>query len=222
MILYLIRHAESENNARDPTLRVEDPGITQLGRQQANCLAQWAAKQSFDRLITSPFLRTLQTTAAVVHQKPQRVFIWHNVFERGGCYRGYFPEDLEGASGMGRSEIASQLPDAEIDSSITESGWWGERTPETDQQAEKRAEEVVARLLSGFGNSDVAIALITHADLKRLMLKSMLSGQVDAAKLGPLRNTGVTRLNFIQGAWQLDWFNSVTHLSSDHVTGNES
>ena len=38
MQLYLIRHAESENNARPEHDRVEDPSITTLGRRQAELM----------------------------------------------------------------------------------------------------------------------------------------------------------------------------------------
>ena len=37
MELYLIRHAQSQNNALPEEQRVEDPGLTELGNQQADC-----------------------------------------------------------------------------------------------------------------------------------------------------------------------------------------
>ncbi len=85
MQLYLIRHAESENNARPGHLRVEDPAITATGQLQAKHLAQWLTTLRFDLLVTSPFLRTLQTTRAVLEQSRCTTEIWHDVFERGGA-----------------------------------------------------------------------------------------------------------------------------------------
>ena len=41
--LYLIRHGQSENNARPEHLRVEDAELTDLGHQQAEQLAPWIA-----------------------------------------------------------------------------------------------------------------------------------------------------------------------------------
>ena len=38
MRLYLIRHAQSENNARPEHERVEDPGLTELGARQIDHL----------------------------------------------------------------------------------------------------------------------------------------------------------------------------------------
>ena len=105
MQLYLIRHAESENNARPGHLRVEDPAITAVGRLQAQQLANWTRTLKIDALITSPFLRTLQTTQAVLDAEALPVSVWHTVFERGGCYRGYGDDACEGGPGLGRSEI---------------------------------------------------------------------------------------------------------------------
>ena len=92
MQLYLIRHAESENNAKPERLRVEDPPISSLGRQQAKCLGQWVRTLSVDILITSPFLRTLETTREVVNGATHHVHVWHDLFEQGGCYRGHGPD----------------------------------------------------------------------------------------------------------------------------------
>lgn len=235
MHLYLIRHAESQNNALPTFRRVEDPGITARGRLQAEGLAQWMQTLSVDTLITSPFLRTLQTTQAVLKARPQPLQIWDDVFERGGCYRGYDPDKIKSAPGLGRREISELiLPDAtelSIDNSITEKGWWDGRQPESDEQCDLRAKSVVSKFVAKFGRTDQAVILITHADFIRAMLRHMLAGVIDADLLGRLRNTGVTRLNYSPGpatdapnardTWQLDWLNSVSHLPSRLVTGNE-
>jgi 2,3-bisphosphoglycerate-dependent phosphoglycerate mutase len=52
MQLYLIRHAESTNNAKPPRQRVEDPPITELGESQATHLAKWTSTTEIDTLIT--------------------------------------------------------------------------------------------------------------------------------------------------------------------------
>ena len=101
MQLYLIRHAESVNNSVPTYQRQEDPPITNVGRLQAQCLGNWIKTLSFDVLITSPFLRTLQTTQAVLDAKKTDVHVWNNVFERGGCYSGYSEETVQAESGLG-------------------------------------------------------------------------------------------------------------------------
>ncbi len=226
MQLFLIRHAESENNARPPELRVEDPGITALGRSQAECLASWLTTIKIDTLLTSPFLRTLQTTRYVTDATDSPVSVWHDVYERGGCFRGYGPDATEGGIGLGRSEVARQVitdvSRCTIDDSIDETGWWGGKLKETDEAATTRAICVVRRLAETFADSGRTVVAIIHADFKRELLTQMLSPSADPTSFGALRNAGISKLNFDGRRWQLDWFNSVTHLPNDLITGNES
>lgn len=225
MQLYLVRHAESENNAKPPHQRVEDPSLTRRGELQAEHLAGWTRTLRIDVLITSPFLRTLQTTRRIIDATPQRLQIWHDVFERGGCYRGHLPGHEVGADGLGRDDIlrhATGCPtDCLIDGTIDERGWWGGKPRETDQEATIRCGTVLQRLTETFGSNGQTVVLVTHADFKRLLVAAMLPAIVDPCVLGPMRNTGITKVNFDGQSWQLDWFNSVSHLPSRLITGCE-
>lgn len=224
MELYLIRHAESANNARPTYQRVEDPEITAVGRLQAMHLAQWLASLKIDAFITSPFRRTLQTAAAVLDMTAHRLDVWHNVFERGGCFRGYDEATLAGAMGLGRADILRLLGKHSerclLDETILDTGWWGGKDRESDDAAQLRATEVCQRLIQCYSQGQVVVLLI-HADLKRLMLGEMLKPQMDVNLLGPLRNTGITKVNRMGDSWQLDYFNSVSHLPARLITGSE-
>ncbi len=202
MQLYLIRHAESENNARPGHLRVEDPAITATGQLQAKHLAQWLTTLKFDLLVTSPFLRTLQTTRAVLEHSSCATEIWHDVFERGGCYRGFGDDACEGGPGLGLGDLRRLMPEATIDTSILETGWWGSRRRETHQEAVARAELVEKRFIQTLQRCEVLVAVI-HADFKRLLLTQMLRGITDATALGPMRNTGITKVDYDGAKWKL-------------------
>ncbi|WP_345688867.1 histidine phosphatase family protein [Novipirellula caenicola] len=226
MQLYLIRHAESENNAMPPYQRIEDPAITPRGRLQSEYLAKWTSTLAIDTLITSPFRRSIQTTRFIVDQSPQCVHVWHNVFERGGCFRGHGPDATEGGPGMGRESIEkefSALPhDCIIDETITSAGWWAGNRRETDDQANTRAEVVTERLIQSFGASGKTIVAVIHADFKRCLLAKMLSQVTDVEKVGAFVNTGITKLEFDGHSWKLHWLNSASHLPSRLVTGIET
>jgi len=60
MDLYLVRHAQSQNNALPERLRVADPDLTDLGHQQAARLAERVRSLKLTRLLTSPFRRALR------------------------------------------------------------------------------------------------------------------------------------------------------------------
>lgn len=226
MQLYLIRHAQSSNNAQPEHQRVEDPGITEVGRQQAERLAAWTRTLEIDTLITSPFLRTLQTTASMLQVSPRHVHVWHDLFERGGCFRGHGPQATEGGPGLGRSEIAGRLNSQEgngcsIDESIGEQGWWFGKDRETDGEAAARARAVKDRLIRTFGSDGRVVVAVIHADLKRLLLTEMLEPRMDVARFGLLRNTGISKLNYDGLDWSLDWFNSVSHLPAELIGAGE-
>ena len=239
MQLYLIRHAESENNARPAFQRVEDPALTARGRLQAEHLGQWIKTLSIDTLITSPFLRTLQTTRLVVDAAPQPVHIWHDVYERGGCFVGHLPDDQRGGLGLGRQKIMEQIlgepreaAESEteivdavdqclIDESIDQAGWWAGKQRESEEEALQRARLVTDRMIDTFGATGQVVVAIIHADFKRLLLGEMLRTALDTSLLGPMRNTGISKIDFDGHAWRLDWLNSVTHLPHRLITGKE-
>lgn len=223
MQLYLIRHAESENNARQPHERTEDPPLTAVGRLQAQHLSNWVKTLKVDTLICSPVRRALQTTRYITAETGLHVHVWADIFEEGGIYRGYGPAALEGGPGLARSEVLYHFTEhagSTLDPSIGHEGWWN-RNRESVEEAVSRATSVSKRFIETFGNSGRTVAAVTHADFKRKLLTQMLGQFVDASRLGTLRNTGITKLNYDGEHWRLDWFNSVTHLPAKLITGNE-
>lgn len=220
MQLYLIRHAESENNARPRHARVEDPSITPVGRLQTDALARWLAMMPTDVMLTSPFRRTLQTCRQLLQSaSPRAVQVWHDVFESGGCYSGYDDIGCQGRPGLARAAIIDELPGALVDKSIGDDGWWGGRDKETDEQTRQRAVDVLNRLQDTFGIGQPRVVAVLHADFIRELLRQMLQPVADPTRFGTLRNTGITKLDFDGTRWQLDWLNSVSHLPPRLITG---
>ncbi|MEM8667894.1 MAG: histidine phosphatase family protein [Planctomycetota bacterium] len=223
MQLYLVRHAESQNNARPENERVEDPPITDVGHQQANCLAEWLRSLKIHTLICSPVRRALQTTRYVVKSTGSHVHVWADVFEEGGIYSGYGPSAIAGGKGLSRADVIDHVADSAehctLDESIVDDGWWGERNRETPEQAHHRAGGVKRRLIDTFGADATTVVAIIHADFKRRMLSHLLGDSIESIGLGHLRNTGVTKLDYDGHDWTLDWFNSISHLPNDLITG---
>jgi 2,3-bisphosphoglycerate-dependent phosphoglycerate mutase len=177
-----------------------------------------------DVLITSPVRRALQTTRYVRETTGQHVHVWANVFEEGGIYRGHGPEAIEGGPGLTRSEVLDHIAESAaqctLDDVISSSGWWGSKPRESSEAAAARAREVVGRLTQTFRDGHVVVMII-HADLKRRLLVEMIGEDHNPQIFGKLRNVGITKLDYVNDRWQLDWFNSVSHLPAQLITGNE-
>lgn len=68
--MYLLRHGQSEFNVHFTRTRIdpgiEDPAVTELGRDQARSAAgALAARGGIARIVASPYRRTLETAAVV-------------------------------------------------------------------------------------------------------------------------------------------------------------
>jgi len=219
--LFLVRHAESENNASPPWQRVADPNITSLGRLQAEALGDWITGVGVDVLVTSPFRRALQTSERISAISPiKQMLVWHNVFERGGCYSRHSAAGIRSHPGLGRTSIQNVLPTAILDPSIGEDGWWSGCLKESDAEAKKRADSVINRMINSFGAGPTKVFAILHADLLKLMIGRMLFGVFELGIFGPFGNAAVTKLDFDGRVWRLDWLNSISHLTPKLMTGD--
>lgn len=220
MHLYLIRHAESENNARPEYERVEDPAITPRGIEQAEYLGRWLRTLSPQVLVSSPFRRALQTTFPASVDFVGSLEVWSDIFERGGCYRGWNDENSEGAEGMRLDEILGILPNANTELQCRESGWWRGRPPEKDDETRVRAASVRAKIEQRLDAPGTKLVVVTHAEFQRMLLGELLQHSgIDVGHLGPICNAGITYLQREANRWKLHWFNAVTHLPPTLITG---
>ncbi len=220
--IYLVRHGQSANNALAEHLRVPDPGLTEIGEQQAVALAAWFTSHAIDYLYCSPFLRALETVRPLAELSQFPVRVRGNLFELGGCYSGHETGQERGEPGMGKNQLQSGYPTWEIDTTIGEAGWWG-REYETWEQGRARAASVALWLASDLAATRGTRLLVIHADFKRLLLEAIFSDaeldalQIDLAEI-PLYNTGVSCLEHSPEGWLLREFNSTQHLPSKLVT----
>ena len=222
MFLYLIRHAQSQNNARPGYCRIEDPPLTAVGRLQTQYLAQLVLGFEFNMLVTSPVLRALQTTRAIHDCTGHHVHVWDNLFEEGGIFRGFGPLANQGGPGLRRSQIIQEAGSnpklCTLDASLDEAGWWG-RPRESGDEAASRAKDVADRLKLCVGKQEHGMVVVTHADFKRRLLASLLGQNLELRRVDVLRNAGVTTLQLESSVWRLIQLDEVGHLPRRLVTG---
>lgn len=213
--IVLIRHGQSANNAGAEQERVPDPGLTEIGAQQAQETANWLSGVKVDQLFCSPFLRSMLTTRPISLALSLPATVRSDLCEQGGCYSGYEAIGKSGSPGMNRQQLQALQPKWHLDASISESGWW--KGPFEDAAStRKRAQSVTDWMLNQFGDSNDTCVFVIHADFKRRLLETILPHPEMAGDLlGPLCNAGVTDLechNSFQHKWRMHSVNSTSHL----------
>jgi 2,3-bisphosphoglycerate-dependent phosphoglycerate mutase len=220
MDLYIIRHAESENNARPLEERIEDPGLTPLGRRQAKRLAARLWHIQPTRLFVSPFRRTLETIAPYLEQTQQTAEAWIDLHEQGGVMRGVDMETFEGRPGMTREEIRNAFPYIQMPAEIDHTGWWKCRPYEPAEAAMARAERLARRLRDEFAHTHERVALMTHGMFMSLLISALLDLPYEGFELfADISNTSVTKFMVTIPRTQMSLLNCVRHLPEEWITG---
>ena len=232
MELYIIRHAQSSNNAlTDWTERVSDPPLTELGERQADLVAAHLASTPaeaeqpgsgahyanrtgfrFTRLFTSAMRRSLQTAAPIGQAIGLQPEVWVDIHEIGGV----FLDDHEGRGlpGLKRDEIAEQFPTIQLSAEVTEEGWWN-RQRETEEEWLERAARVAAELQERYAGTDEHLGLVTHGGFAAMLLYALFGHTKPRDVILSHRNTAITRLDFYDdGTTYMQYFNRVEHLPS--------
>jgi len=211
--VHLIRHGQSANNALPEYQRIEDPALTPIGREQAECLGTWASRTPLHTLLVSPFLRTLETAEPIHRATGLRPQIWVDLHERGGCYAGWQPSNFRGRPGMNADEIQKRFPHVELIDSIGPSGWWQSQPREDDSQALERARRIVERLRRSFHGTGRQVACVMHADFKMLVASVLFERTFDPAQTAIYRNASIMTVDFgSSGRAILIGENQVDHL----------
>ena len=244
MDLYIIRHAQSTNNALSVEIeqraRVRDPLLTELGSRQADLLAEhlatgrdgWSEAASADpeaggdpsatrygitRLVCSPMRRTLLTAQPVGRALGLDPEIWLGIHEHGGIYLDHGePTGKVGYPGITRPEIHAQFPGYRVPEGLTEQGWWRDGFEEWETCLIRAGR--VAQELRAMNTGDARIAMVTHGAFASALIMALVGTPSDAGVHFSHHNTGISLLHFRpDGGLRLRYLNRVPHLPSELV-----
>ena len=213
--LFVIRHAQSANNALPVQERVSDPGLTPLGHLQAMQLACRFRAIPLQAIYCSAFLRSLETTRYLAAAQGLLPHVQWDLFEQGGCYAGFEEGAYLPQPGLGYSAIQLMYPGWRIDPRIAEEDWWARHPYESWTEAKQRAADLAHWLETLTHNLSGDIALVIHADFKSLLLTALLDDFT--ATMEPW-NTSVTSLVRKEAGWEMEQFNATDHLVPELVT----
>jgi 2,3-bisphosphoglycerate-dependent phosphoglycerate mutase len=237
MQIYIIRHAQSTNNALDDQrFRVADPLLTEIGHRQAEILADHLARgcgrfavtnrqayapgagYGISRLYCSPMRRALQTTLPVSRAIGLAPEVWIEIHEYGGVWQETgVGGGVRGYSGMTRGEIETEFPGYVLPEGVGERGWW-RGTQEEPETFLSRTAWVVDTLHS-WAESEERVAIITHG----AFIDGLLNTLLKVARVQPVYyhhdNTGITLIDFRpSGKLSIRFLNRLDHLPAELVT----
>ncbi|WP_374713216.1 histidine phosphatase family protein [Symbiobacterium terraclitae] len=204
MILYLVRHGQSEGNI--VTYDVPDGRLTPLGRQQAEETARRLAEEGLDLLISSPLRRALETALATQARTGLPLEVWQRLWE----YR-----DLEPAQFLGRRGVLELCPGALCDDDLPQDGFeCGWETPET---AFARARDMFDRIRRRFGATDQKVAIFAHGTFNAFLLMAMMGRPWQPGLWIEQRNCCINRIHIDPQHVRILGINDVAHLSTSTI-----
>jgi len=243
MQLYIIRHAQSTNNAlADQRDRVKDPDLTELGYSQAEIVAQHLAtginpeqvvgvseedthirsRKGFGltRLYCSAMYRSLLTAQPIGRALGLTPEVWVDIHEHGGIFLDHQDErGVVGYPGRTRSEILADFPGYNLPEEITEAGWWDPQQGKEDWPACQGRAIKVANKLRQCAGSDERIGMVSHGGFIDVLLKALLNQLPRPNIFYHHYNTAITRIDFRPaGPLDIRYINRVGHLPPELVS----
>ncbi|MCB8982200.1 MAG: histidine phosphatase family protein [Ardenticatenaceae bacterium] len=247
MQLYIIRHAQSVNNALwaetgGPDGRLPDPPLTELGEQQAQRLAQHLTtgctdlafdyeggqhRVSYDitHLYSSLMLRAVQTGHYLAEALDIPLHIWEIIHEWGGIFEfDVVTGEPRGLPGPNRSFFSERFSRLVLPHTLGDQGWWN-RPYDPPEETGGRAAVFVEELLEKHGGTDDRVAIITHGGFYQALMRHILGVQVPHNLLGQamdvwfrVNNTAVTRIDFNENHVSVAYINRIDHLPDSMIT----
>lgn len=247
MQLYLIRHAQSINNALyaqngSDHGRKSDPELTEIGHQQAQALARFLAQPgsattltaeedihnrsgfSFTHLYSSLMIRALMTGHYIADALAMPLHVWADIHEWGGIYEeDKVTGEQRGLPGVTRSVLEAQFPRLVIPDWLDENGWWG-RPFEPREKAFDRAKGFVQELIARHQAED-RVAIVTHGGFSYALLWNLIQFDRHHTRFDVSRevwfwmnNTSISRIHIAADHINVVYWNRIEHLPVALIT----
>jgi len=236
MQLYFIRHGQSENNELWMSTgshegRSEDPGLTEVGRRQAEFLAQFlsqpaSASSDFQNvagfgithLYTSLMVRAVATGTIIANALDSPLVAWEDLHEWGGIYlRDEQTDERVGLPGRNRAYFETHYPDLVLPDYLGEDGWWNRPFEEPEPRL-PRAKRVLHDLLERHGGTDDRVAVVSHGGFYNYLLAVILNLPEREDHWFALNNAGLSRIDFDEEEIRLIYLNRVDFLPKELIT----
>jgi 2,3-bisphosphoglycerate-dependent phosphoglycerate mutase len=246
MKLYLVRHAESANNAiwhgpdRDGG-RSPDPELTAVGLRQAAAVAEHLASPDGEarqqpwvesnqthfgltHLFCSLMTRSALTASHIAAQNDLELHARWDLFEKGGLYELDAQGAMHGVLGPGRAYFADRFPDMKLPEGLDSAGWWN-RPAEDEAAFIQRVKDVVVDIKAHYAHTEHCVGLVVHGDFIDQFINELTGtprhppnyeGAWESA--WTTHNASISRIDFVEGRQTVVYFNRVDHLPAELLT----
>ena len=245
--LYLIRHAQSENNViwdgrgdHQPGRKV-DPEITAAGYRQAEVLSahlthpeseprqhpfQAATESHFGltHVYCSLMTRSILTAKHITDASGLPLQAMPDIFEKHGIYDLDEQGNMHDVPGPDRDYFNQRFPDLGLPDDFNDSGWWS-RPVEDDARFLQRMKKVVADVRLRMAGTDDHVAMVVHGDFLDQFVNELMGvvrhqPNYDSHWVGnwTFHNTSISRIDFLQDAASVVYLNRTDHLPNELIT----
>lgn len=185
MELVLIRHARPSRD--DGSDGPADPGLSPVGQQQAEALADWLGTEPFDAIYSSPMRRARETAAPLADRLGLKVTAEPDIAEYDAGAASYIPiEELKAAGDPRWMELPDDIP-----------------------AFQRRVVDAIERVVSAHGSGNVAV--VCHGGVVNVYLSWVL--KTEQALFFLPHYTSVSRvLASGDGRRSIDSINETGHL----------
>jgi 2,3-bisphosphoglycerate-dependent phosphoglycerate mutase len=236
MQLYLIRHAQSKNNALweqtgDNLGRSMDPELTELGTRQAQILARFIAQGNPEKekvedphnrlgfrlthLYSSLMVRAVATGCFIAQALNMPLLGWPDWHEGGGIYlEDEATGELVGHPGKDRAYFRAHYPDVILPSDLEDGGWWNRPFEERPQRWE-RARRVQAELMKRHGDTLDRVGVVMHGGFYNYFIKTLFGIEPDQEIWFVMSNAAITRIDFSSDEVRVIYQNRLEFMPSE-------
>lgn len=212
MWLYLIRHAQSERNAGVPGSPI-DCALTALGQRQAAAVGQRVAELGVDWVLSSPYVRTLETAEAVRRATGAPGAIVPLLHEH---HVEAFPQ-TEDWPLLSRPALTEHYPHFRLPGDFAADAKWHD-VPETDEGVLRRAKGVLAALWERYalalgGNQDARLAVVSHGSPTGKLLMAALRLESPSGIAFRIDNASLSIVEYWPEWRVVEAINRVDHLA---------
>lgn len=215
MILYYVRHAESQNNALYKKTgsfsgRSEDAPLTETGKKQLPYLARFMNKELEQvqadgiggnrkvpvTLYCSLMERTVATASAIAEKSQLPLYGFADIHEVGGVYvKDEETGERFGMPGKNREFFAKHYPLLHYPGDVSPDGWWN-RPHEAREERPERAKRVLEKIKAHHQNPDEVVILVSHGSFFNYIARQILGMPDDAPVWLEMMNTAVSLFDF--------------------------